>query len=144
MSENHYDTYKQYFFIFQWAYNFFRVSSEATDDDQPGSLRLLDGLEALSTQHLENEKKSHAETIKLLASCRDTNLETHNKNLDLEAQNQSLTRRNDRLLISEKNWESKYQKLQEEFLATKEQFENEKRMHKATKKKLQVLNQRER
>ena len=119
--------------------DFFRAS---TDDDQPGSL--LDGLEALSTQRLENEKKLHAETTKLLASCRDTNLDIHNKNLDLEAEIQSLTRRNDRLLISEKNWESKYQKLQEDFLAMKEQFENEKRMHKATKKKLQVLNQRER
>ena len=95
-------------------------------------------------QQLEEEKKKHAETAKLLASCRETIDEIHGKNLDLESANESLTRKNKRLEKSDKQLQDKCRILQEELLATKEQLENEKRMHKATKKKVQALNQRER
>ena len=95
-------------------------------------------------QELEEEKKKHAETAKLLASCRDTIDEIHGKNLDLESKVESLTRKNKRLESSENKLQDKCRTLQEELLATKEQLENEKRMHKTTKNKVHLLNQKER
>ena len=80
----------------------------------------------------------------MLASCRDTIDEIHGKNLDLESKVESLTRKNKRLESSEKKLQDKCRTFQEELLATKEQLENEKRMHNTTKKKVQLLNQKER
>ena len=80
----------------------------------------------------------------MLASCRDTIDEIHGKNLDLESKVESLTRKNKRLESSEKKLQDKCRILQEELLKTKEQLENEKRMHKTTKNKVQLLNQKER
>ena len=75
---------------------------------------------------------------------REQNVEIHGKNLDLQALNQSQSRNIDRLVLARDKMQDQLKALTDENLALKEQWNNEKRLHKETRAKLSKLNKTQR
>ena len=92
----------------------------------------------------EDEKRAHGETRKQLEVSREQNVEIHGKNLDLQALNQSQSRKIDRLVLAQDKDHKQIQALKNENLTLKEHLKNEKLLHKATQAKLSKLNKKQR
>ena len=75
---------------------------------------------------------------------REQNVEIHGKNLDLQALNQSQSRKIDRLVLAQDKDHKQIQALKNENLTLKEHLNNEKLLHKATQAKISKLNKKQR